>query len=250
MRAIQLLSVALLAGLTGCMSGSFTNNITGQFITDDTLAGLSSVDSNQAWARLHFGEPDQIEHQGCRIVAEHYVFACGAGLEVLGPMVGSPPVVRRPLEQVIVPLGPADPSVFAHIVRARLQPEPEATITTHSDGEDRAVLYVGGRIATRPPADRLDAVRELISEALPGLGGASGDISTFAVDRIEPRRRTPSVTMHGNATVCIPVKLTLVPAVADQVMANLSGLTPTDRPWRGNRSDSGPQPIEYAAPPW
>ena len=192
------------------------------------------------------GAIDCIRHPRATIHAQRYVFACGAGLAELGTVIRATQVVRRPLRQVVVEL-PQHAEIFAHLVKPGLNPEPEATVTTHRRDNGDTLLYMGGRIAgIDSRSDQIAAARTLLQSAAPDVDLGNAVFTTVTVDRIEPPDRQPHVAVTGNTFTCLPVKLTLVPVVADTVMKAMSDVDAIPNAWTGHEDPV----INFGARPW
>ena len=187
-----------------------------------------------------------IRHPRATIHAQRYVFACGAGLAALGTVIRAPQVVRRPLRQVVVEL-PQHAEIFAHLVKPGLNAEPEATVTTHRRENGDTLLYMGGRIAGMDSrGDQIATARTLLRTAAPDVDLGNAVFTTVTVDRIEPPDRQPHVAESGNTFTCLPVKLTLVPVVADTVMKAMSDIDAIPNAWTGHEDPV----INFGARPW
>ena len=101
-----------------------------------------------------------VYHSGksIEVTAQQFVFAAGAGNEVIINKLKQPVVAmqRRPLHMVLVKTG-FDLPVYAHCMG--MGPRPRITITTHHLQNGEAVWYLGGQLAedgvTRTAANKL-----------------------------------------------------------------------------------------------
>ena len=196
---------------------------------------------------------EHIEILGRRLRASTYLFAAGAGNEVLARRVGACRVVpcKRPLRQTCVRLRRDAPRVFAHFLGEAVKAQPELTITSHG-----RVFYVGGQVAVdgagRDEATHVRVLRRLLAKHLPSIDFTGATFDTLLVDRAEPVRgpgRDVSdafVARHQNCLFCWPMKLSLAPRLGDKVLAALADLAPMRGGWPGDADAR----LRYAAPPW
>ncbi|MBI5479955.1 MAG: FAD-dependent oxidoreductase [Deltaproteobacteria bacterium] len=158
--------------------------------------------------------------------ANQYVFSAGLGNEEILAALGFPreSTQRRPLKQVLVRNVPF--ALYAHCLTAG--PRPRVSISAHLQGEGCWVWYLGGLVAEYGTDKTDDAAirfahREL-SALFPWLDWGSCEWATITVDRAEPRIRghrlpdRPVLMSKGNAAVVWPVKMTLAPALAEDVL--------------------------------
>ena len=192
----------------------------------------------------------------CTLLAQRYVFAAGAGNAELAPRAGfgAQATVLRPLHQVWARIEHAEP-VFAHYLTRPLGVEPDLTVTTHQcDGA--TVLYLGGHLATagvaRSASAQKAAAGRAVAAALPHIDTTRTDFHTLRVDRAEPQRRRTRrasdafLATRRNASLCFPVKLSLMPRLGDLFAQELAAIEPRPDPWRGDPD----QPVATAQRPW
>jgi glycine/D-amino acid oxidase-like deaminating enzyme len=232
------------------------------------LGRLAAPHRERIW---HFDVgPESIAVSGTRptlrlderlLTVDTLIFAAGAGNEALlaaWPF-ETPRMQRRPLHQVIV-RDIEHPPLYAHWIGNLTRPEPRLTVTSHRQRDGRWSWYLGGQLATdgavRARAAQIDAARMALSESLPWLDYCAAQFETLRVDRAEPFQpsgRRPDaafVRCAGSALVCWPTKLSLVPDLADRVLAALG-----ERPARPERADphsgmAGFAALRVATPPW
>jgi glycine/D-amino acid oxidase-like deaminating enzyme len=195
------------------------------------------------------------------LAARTLVCAAGAGNEALlarWPF-DAPPMQRRPLQQVLV-RDFEGPALYAHWIADVRRGEPRITVTSHRQGDGRWCWYLGGQLASDGAARTADAqiavARAELSRAVPWLDFGGARFDTLLIDRAEPRQRTGTRPDHayvgrtGPALVCWPTKLSLVPDLADRVLAALP--PPAGGP--GMRFDgdgvAGVVTVPVARPPW
>jgi glycine/D-amino acid oxidase-like deaminating enzyme len=203
----------------------------------------------------HDGSLDAIVTADVEARAQAFVFAAGAGNEVLARAIpGAPAMQRRPLRQTVV-RGPALPELFAHCVSVAHSREPLLTITTHPNTADQRIWCVGGALATAGAA--LDspahaaAARKALVEYLPWLDLGSVDVESFLIDRAEPangdgtRPDDACALRTHNAIFAWPTKLALAPRLGDRVLAALPAIARGSAP-HAPAQDGAP----IADPPW
>ena len=190
------------------------------------------------------------------LLAQRYVFAAGAGNAELARRAGLQPqaTVSRPLHQAWARIERAE-AVFAHCLTRPFGAEPDLTITTHPC-DDATVLYLGGRLATigvaRDESAQKAAARRAVAAALPHIDTTHAEFHTLRVDRAEPQRTAARrasdafLTTRRNASLCFPVKLSLMPRLGDLFLHELAAVKPDTNPWCGNPN----QPVATARRPW
>jgi glycerol-3-phosphate dehydrogenase len=190
--------------------------------------------------------------------ARRVIFAAGAGNEILlaGWPCEAPRMQRRPLHQVIVhEVGL--PPLYAHWIANLSRAEPRLTITSHRRRDGRWCWYLGGQLAndgvSRTREDQIAAARTELAAALPWLELGALRLETLRIDRAEPQQSgghrpdTAFVAPSGPALICWPTKLSLVPDLADRVLAALP--PPRRAAARTSPVVCAPSPA-VATPPW
>jgi glycine/D-amino acid oxidase-like deaminating enzyme len=167
---------------------------------------------------------------GRTVKAERYIFAAGAGNEDLlrqsDIAVG---MQRRPLHQVLV-RGPL-PTLFGHAVSMGSGDKPRMTISTHKTKDLQPVWYLGGDLAEtgihRSNAAQIEFAKNELKRFLPFIDTSECEFKSWRIDRAEPktpdtlRPDRPFCAVSGNVLVCWPIKLTLVPLLAREVMKHI-----------------------------
>ena len=190
------------------------------------------------------------------LLAQRYVFAAGVGNAELAPRAGfdAQATLLRPLHQAWARIERPEPT-FAHYLARPFGVEPDLTVTTHQH-DNATVLYLGGRLATagvaRSANAQIAAARRTVATAMPHIDTTSAEFHVLRVDRAEPRR-SPSqrasdtfLTTRRNASLCFPIKLSLMPRLGDLFLRELAAIEPVPNPWRGNPE----RPVAVARRPW
>ena len=171
----------------------------------------------------------------CR--ARRCLFAAGDGNEELMRLAGIEdiPMQRRAMQQIFM-RSPQLPELYAHYIDGVFRYSPLLTISTHSDGAGGCYWSIGGDVATsgaeRTGAEQIEQTRSYLTELLPWLVPADAHWETANLSVAEPEAggllpNEPFVQMRGRVIVAWPSKLTLVPVMADRVLAMLADLAPT-----------------------
>jgi hypothetical protein len=162
------------------------------------------------------------------IRSSRYLLTAGAGNENILACCNleSPAMQRRPLHQVLVKHDYPHP-IYAHCVHIKSGSKPRLTITSHRSDDGRWIWYIGGALAEsgvkRNEKAQIEFARKEISEALPWINLGHTEWRTLRIDRAEPqqinlsRPDNPFVKPFGNMIVVWPIKLTLTPAVSEQI---------------------------------
>ena len=178
--------------------------------------------------------------QVCSLTADHYILTAGEGNEALLPaQFSAPKMQRRPLHMVWLKFAEPRPdhALFVHCIRSGMVPR--LTITTHQDDTGKTVWYLGGELAEtgvqRSPHQQIQAAKQALAEMLPWVNIADVEWGTVMLDRAEQenagkRPDHPTVKIWQNLLVCWPTKLTLTPAMTQQVLAHLTQVSHTTQP--------------------
>jgi len=207
--------------------------------------------------------------------ANQFLFAAGAGNTMFCELLRTaghshaPATQLRGLHQAFVRHPQLKP-LYAHCITGIRRAEPRLTITTHplNPSVDSAVAsgtdigwYIGGHLATegvkRTEAAQIEVTRNELAATLPWIDWQQASISTLRIDRAEPRQHLgirpdeACLVRCGNAMLCWPTKLSLVPDLGDQV---LNAIDPPASPAinAGDQNVCAPtysQPA-VATPPW
>lgn len=147
-----------------------------------------------------------------------------------------PLMQRRPLKMVILRGGLTD-RVYAHCLGASVNPR--ITITTHRDTNGDLVWYMGGQLAeegvSKTNTGLIQDARAEIKQLIPWLQLKSPQWGVLDINRAEiqkPGTTRPdsfSIETNGNIITAWPTKLALAPALADALLAEISGKDITER---------------------
>jgi glycerol-3-phosphate dehydrogenase len=165
-----------------------------------------------------------------KINAQHFVFAAGAGNEVVVNKLKHNDIAmqRRPLHMVMVKM-PSDYPLYAHCLG--LGSRPRVTVTTHYTQDGTSIWYLGGLLAEegvgRSRDQQIQAARDELRQLFPWVDFSSAKWVTFMVDRAEPQQKSGHkpesifAKMTNNMTIAWPTKLALAPRLADEILHNL-----------------------------
>ena len=168
------------------------------------------------------------------VKAEHFVFAAGAGNEIIINQLKHPDIAmqRRPLHMVLVKT-PFNYPLYAHCLGFGARPR--ITVTTHYRQDGKAVWYLGGLLAeegvNRDQPAQIKATNEELRALFPWLDFSAAEFSTFMIDRAEPKQKsgfkpeTAYSRVVANITIAWPTKLALAPQLAAQIMHDLHSVT-------------------------
>ena len=197
---------------------------------------------------------------GRLLQAQAYVCTSGEGTDFFLQALGARRVAmqRRPLNMVVVKHRLPDP-VYVHLVSEQLTATPELTITTHHCRDGRHAWYLGGGLAesgvARSPDEQLQLARSLLAERFPWCNFEDAEMYCFAINRAEARQaggKRPdhaSVLQEGNVFYAWPTKLTLAPALAQQIIDRLQAADITPGYGEGSPLSGMPAP-PLAQAPW
>jgi glycerol-3-phosphate dehydrogenase len=140
---------------------------------------------------------------------------------------------QRPLQMVIVKHQIKHP-VYVHCVGDDFSATPELTLTTHQCSDGNTAWYLGGELAESgvglPALAQQQRARALLQRLFPWCDLATATFHSVPIDRAEaqqPHNKRPdrdSVLIAGNVLYCWPTKLTLAPALADNVLNTVQRL--------------------------
>jgi hypothetical protein len=175
------------------------------------------------------GSPD------IEIQAQRYIVTSGSGARKLlkeSALAQSNPIEMqlRPLQMTVVKHRISDP-IYAHCVADQLTTTPEVTLTSHRCKDGDWAWYLGGELAeagaNRSEAEQIMAAKQKIAELFPWCNLDSAQWHSFFINRAEAKQKdgrrpeNASLLAHDNLFVCWPSKLTLAPALANDVTALL-----------------------------
>lgn len=206
------------------------------------MKSLVQTLSNQMKGRIFKGGLDEILPDGQAAIsgkvfsAQALVMVAGSGNEEAFRLLGikNRQAQRRPLRQIMV-RGMETP-LFGHGVWAK--PKPRVTVTSHAH-EDGYVWYLGGEIAERaahmPEEEAILHAKEEMRAVFPHINWSTREWATWMVDRAEAYDANgalppgPVVQRRGSVLIAWPTKLTLAPALSDEVLARLEemGVSPS-----------------------
>lgn len=176
-----------------------------------------------------------------KVSAQRYLFCAGKGNQSLIDLAGmkKPASQLRPLKMLWVKKENLD-SVFAHCIGEEFSLTPKLTITTHPSSDGRRVWYLGGEIAETgvgvDDATLINRAQSLIANLFPWVDLSDAEWGCLEIDRAEAKMTDgsrPDGALFIAEQRCIaawPTKLTLTPALADSILAELesSGVAPAE----------------------
>jgi hypothetical protein len=162
------------------------------------------------------------------------IFCAGKGNQALIDTAGlrKPASQLRPLNMVWVKKAGLG-SVFAHCIGEDFSLTPKLTVTTHVADDGVPVWYLGGEIAESgvgvPDDELIERAKRLIADLFPWVDLSGAQWGCFAIDRAEAKMADGSrpdgalFIAEDGYIAAWPTKLTLTPALADSVLAELAG---------------------------
>ena len=174
------------------------------------------------------------ENDTVSIDAQRMIFCAGKGNQALIDAAGmrKPASQLRPLNMVWVKKAGLG-SVFAHCIGEDFSLTPKLTVTTHLADDGMPVWYLGGEIAESgvgvPDDELIERAKRLIADLFPWVDLSGAQWGCFAIDRAEAKMADGSrpdgalFIAEDGYIAAWPTKLTLAPALADGVLAELAG---------------------------
>ena len=166
------------------------------------------------------------------IHCQRCIFSAGEGNAALMSRCGIDSIAmqRRSLHMVTLK-HPALPVLYAHCITADLSLTPKLTVTSHQDTDGQPVWYLGGQLAEagiiRTGKEQTIAAQRQLQVFFPWLELEQAQWNSFHIDRAEAstaNRQRPDdavFTQQNNAIVVFPTKFTLIPTLADRLVAHL-----------------------------
>ena len=173
------------------------------------------------------------ENDTVSIDAQRMIFCAGKGNQALIDAAGmrKPASQLRPLNMVWVKKAGLG-SVFAHCIGEDFSLTPKLTVTTHLADDGMPVWYLGGEIAESgvgvPDDELIESAKRLIADLFPWVDLSGAQWGCFAIDRAEAKMADGSrpdgalFIAEDGYIAAWPTKLTLTPALADGVLAELA----------------------------
>ncbi|MDA1074568.1 MAG: FAD-dependent oxidoreductase [Proteobacteria bacterium] len=163
----------------------------------------------------------------CVLNTNHLILCAGCGNERLIEHLGLPVASqRRALHQVVVRHAQLK-AFYAHCIVGSTQAEPRITFTSVETAQGW-VWYLGGQIATsgvdRSVDEQVAFARRELFQCVPWIDWNHAEITTFRIDRSEPKQQgllkpdEAFATRSGPVLVAWPTKLTLAPDLGDRVL--------------------------------
>jgi hypothetical protein len=174
------------------------------------------------------------ENNTVSIDAQRMIFCAGKGNQALIDAAGmrKPASQLRPLNMVWMKKAGLG-SVFAHCIGEDFSLTPKLTVTTHLADDGMPVWYLGGEIAESgvgvPDDELIERAKRLIADLFPWVDLSGAQWGCLAIDRAEAKMADGSrpdgalFIAEDGYIAAWPTKLTLTPALADSVLAELAG---------------------------
>ncbi|MBG10294.1 MAG: hypothetical protein CMD92_03920 [Gammaproteobacteria bacterium] len=173
-------------------------------------------------------------HRGRKIYirAKRFIFTAGEGNESLirAANLSNAKTQARPLNMVYLKQRDL-PKIYVHCIGDSFSLTPRLTVTSHQDAIGETVWYLGGEIAEcgvgNTEAEQVAAAKAAIKKEFPWLDCSSAEWRCFTINRAEAninnnhRPDEAFFLKDRNILVAWPTKLTLTPALAEQILQNL-----------------------------
>lgn len=168
------------------------------------------------------------------IEAQRMIFCAGKGNQGLIDAAGMRKTASqlRPLNMVWVKKAGLG-SVFAHCIGEDFSLTPKLTVTTHMADDGVPVWYLGGEIAESGVGmhddELIERAKRLIADSFPWVDLRGAKWGCFAIDRAEAKMADGSrpdgalFIAEDGYIAAWPTKLTLTPALAGSILAELAG---------------------------
>lgn len=196
------------------------------------------------------------------IRAQRIVLAAGEGNAALLQLAGlaGPTMQTRPLNMVLLRKRGL-PKLFVHCIGDNFSLTPVLTLTSHPCADGDTAWYLGGELAEtgvkRNDSEQIAVATRTVQDLFPWVDLRDASWACLRINRAEGseegQHRPDSAFLKAeqNFLVAWPTKFTLSPALADQVVLELSdqGVKPTWR-YRPEIPASFMKSVSVAQPPW
>jgi glycerol-3-phosphate dehydrogenase len=229
---------------------------------------IFKIDWQQAkWVQTHKGRVEalQINHNGkpLAIQSQCFVFAAGEGNEKLLQQLSitQPEMQCRPLHQVLVKHDYPHP-LYAHCIGTGTNPTPRLTVSSHATPDGSFIWYLGGDIATKgvekTESELIATAKQELKELFSWIDFTQAQWGSLHINRAEPKQRhfmlpekayVKQCDTAENVIVAWPIKLTLSPSLASEVLELLRKLRINPKYHGLNLLTTLPRP-EIAQPFW
>lgn len=218
----------------------------------------SILKADAAGIEIQAGTPCRVALPGLTFTARKLVLAAGEGnRRLLENLQRSGPKMQlRPLQMVA--LRGDLPRTYAHCLGTSTTPR--VTLTSHQDGDNKIIWYLGGQLAEtgvdREAAAQIAVAKNELADLFPWHDFSDCEWMTLPVARAEVQAggSLPDdvyAEEQDNVFTVWPTKLALAPVVAERIEACLQqdGIRPGDGPDPAQTLQNFPHP-EYAPLPW
>lgn len=166
------------------------------------------------------------------IKASRFVFAAGAGNEALLEASGCSftRAQKRPLNMVYLTHSSL-PEIFVHCIGSDFSLTPRLTVTSHRSEDQSVTWYLGGELAESGVGlideEQIERAECELQQLFPWLDISNAKWQCLHIDRAEASTESNArpddayFREEKNTLVVWPTKFTLVPALADRVLAHL-----------------------------
>ena len=194
--------------------------------------------------------------------AKRFIFTAGEGNESLvkAARLLKAETQTRPLNMVYFKQRDL-PQIYVHCIGDSFSLSPKLTVTSHQDVKGDTVWYLGGEIAEsgvgKSETEQITAAQCAISREFPWLDCSSAEWRCFTINRSEAningnhRPDDAYFLRDKNILAAWPTKLTLTPALAEQILQNLIAdrISPSTGPadWI---SEADFEPARLGDSPW
>ena len=173
-----------------------------------------------------------LEHE-IEVSAKRFIFAAGEGNKslIFAAELTTPKTQVRPLNMIYLKMAGL-PQLYVHCIGDSFSLTPRVTVTSHQDENGETVWYLGGEIAEsgvgKTDDEQIDAAKKLLGKQFPWMDFSAAQWHCFNINRAEAninndyRPDDAYFIKENNVIVAWPTKLTLTPALADQILAELN----------------------------
>ena len=176
-----------------------------------------------------------IQNKTITIEADLFIFCAGEGNRELinKAKLNTVKSQTRPLHMVYLSNSNL-PKVYVHYIGNNFNLNPLVTVTSHETEDGQVVWYLGGDIAElgveKSKTEQIEAAEKLLLKIFPWVNLSGSNWESFLINRSEAQMRggfrpdSAIIKEEKNILVAWPTKFTLVPSLADQVLARVANM--------------------------